>query len=84
MCRQSEVVVNSSLSNETVSDKAVRFGCGAVIGVAILVSLVIYGVVEDERGLVVGGIAVLGCGILAALGGDRAVGALLKVLKWTQ
>jgi hypothetical protein len=72
-----------ALAKQTLADKALRFGCGAVPGV--LVASVVVSVLDlvDLR-IVVGFVLAFGavCGSLAVVYGDRVIKELLKAIDW--
>jgi hypothetical protein len=75
----------SPLSQDTLADKAVRFGCGAGLAVLVFLILVLSGVGEPfgVSGVVAAGIVLVGAsGVLSVLHGDRFIERLLKFIKW--
>ncbi len=73
------------MSADTAVDKALRFGCGALLGGLVLLTFGLLGLGEGLSGSAVGVIAlilVVAAG-LAGLGfGERFLQSLLKLVKW--
>ena len=71
----------SPLATDTIADKVVRFGCGAILG-ALVVSFLLSSVMAGGVGLVIFAAVIVGaCGVLAVAYGEGFVDGLLKVMK---
>jgi hypothetical protein len=77
-----------SRARDTLADKRVRFGCGGLLGLLIVASVVISSaaIFGDVLGfwslMAFGALAVGACGVLGVTHGDRFFVGLLKVVKW--
>jgi hypothetical protein len=69
------------LGEDTVTDKAVRFGCGAFLGVSVMAYLLMS--TPGGAGLVlVASLFVVGCGALAVAWGEPFFERMLRFIKW--
>jgi hypothetical protein len=76
---------DSAFAVDTIADKAVRFGCGAVLASLIVVALVIFGlpVPFGMAGVVTLGILFIGAaGLFSVTHGERFIRGLLRVIAW--
>ena len=74
-----------ALSHDTAVDKALRFGCGALLGGLVLLGLGLLGLGEGLGGsaVAVGALIFLTAAGLAGLGfGEPFLQSLLKLIKW--
>jgi hypothetical protein len=74
-----------SLTRDTLVDKGVRFGCGAVLAGLIVIASAISGLGEPVgvAGVIIAGLVfVLVCGWLSVTQGERFVRGLIKLMNW--
>ena len=74
-----------SLGNDTVADKAVRFGCGAALGALLVLGVAMTGLAEafGMTGLLVAAVFLTAfAGLAAVTHGEPAIHSLLKAIKW--
>jgi hypothetical protein len=70
-----------SLATDTMADKAVRFGCGALMA-GIAVAFLLSSVMAGGTGLILLATSiVLACGVLAVAYGESFIEGLLKVIE---
>ncbi len=71
---------------DTVADKVVRFGCGAILVFLLLLALAILGVLPESFGtpalVTLCVVLVIGAGSLSVSYGEPFIRALLKLIKW--
>ena len=69
---------------DTHSDRALRFGCGAVLGALIMLGVGLGGVAQGDLGLFLflALLVVVACGVFGASHGDRFFHAILRRLDW--
>ena len=69
---------------DSPSDRALRFGCGALLGIVIVLALGLGGVAQGDLSLLVvlGLVVVVTCGLLGASHGDRFFKAVVSRLDW--
>ena len=73
--------VTPPLAEDTLTDKTVRFGCGALLGVAVMAYILMN--VSGGMGLVfVALVFVLVCGALAVTWGEGFFESMLRLIKW--
>jgi hypothetical protein len=75
----------TALTQDTVADKAVRFGCGVGLGGLIVVALVLFGLGEPfgMAGVIIGGVIFVGaCAGLSVAYGEPFIRSLLKLMEW--
>ncbi len=75
----------TSLRQDTVVDKAVRFGCGVALGGLVVVALVLFGLGEPfgMAGVIIGGVIFVGaCAGLSVAYGEPFIRGLLKLMEW--
>jgi hypothetical protein len=71
------------LATDTLADKGVRFGCGALLGLLLVLGVAEFGEGLTLEGFIaVGALAVAGCGAFGVTHGERFFSGLLKVFKW--
>ncbi len=72
-----------ALAKQTLADKAMRFGCGAVAG-ALVASGLVFGLELVDLRIVVGCVLAFGaaCGSVTVVYGDRMIKKLLKAIDW--
>ena len=71
------------LATDTLADKGVRFGCGGLLGFLLVLGVAEFGEALTLEGfIVVGALAVAGCGMFGVTYGERFFGGMLKVFKW--
>jgi hypothetical protein len=74
-------VTTPSLAEDTLADKAVRFGCGAVLGVAVMAYILMN--VAGSMGLAfVALVFVFVCGALAVAWGEAFFEKMLRLIQW--
>ncbi len=74
-----------AFGRDTVADKVARFGCGAILGVFVLMGVLLAGFFEPfgMTGVVIGAVVlVVGAGIACVTHGDPAIQILWKLIKW--
>jgi hypothetical protein len=68
---------------DTLADKAIRFGCGAVLASLIVVAVVMFGLLEGIPALATVSVVFIGgAGVFSVTHGERSIRGLLKVVKW--
>ncbi len=68
---------------DTFADRAIRFGCGAVLASLVVVALVMSGLLEGMPALLIISIGFIGAaGLFSVTHGERFIQSLLKVIKW--
>jgi hypothetical protein len=74
---------------DTAADKAVRFGCGAILGALVAVGGLMAGLITGlpepfgMTGVIVGIIVLIGgAGLVCVTHGEPAIQVLLKLIKW--
>ena len=75
----------SAFAVDTIADRAVRFGCGAILASLIVVALVMFGlpVPFGMAGVVTLGILFIGAaGLFSVTHGERFIRGLLRVISW--
>ncbi len=74
-------VSTPSLAEDTLADRAARFGCGALLGVAVMAYILMN--VSGGMGLVlVAFVFVFVCGALAVAWGEAFFEKMLGLIKW--
>ncbi len=74
-----------ALLDDTLADKAVRFGCGGILAALIILGTVFSGFVEgveDRTALAMCVAGVVAAGLLSVACGEPFIRALLKLIKW--
>jgi len=69
------------LSTDTPVDKAVRFGCGALIGIAVMAYLLM-NISGGEGTVILAILIVLLCGVFALAWGDPFFEKMLRLIRW--
>ena len=72
-------------TKDTLTDRAVRFGCGFILALSLLTSLIILGFGEPlglSSVAVLGGLLAILSAVLSAAYGERVILGLLKLIKW--
>jgi hypothetical protein len=73
------------LNDDTLGDKAIRFGCGFTLALLVVLAVAMIGMLEmmDSASLVTATLVFAGaCGVLSVIQGERVLEGLLKVIKW--
>jgi len=77
--------IGPALTRDTLADKTMRFGCGAVLGILIAVAVVLAGLGEPfgVTGALMGGVVFAAvCGVLGLAYGKRFLESLVKMAGW--
>ena len=73
----------SALATDTWADKGVRFGCGAAVGLVVVLTFAVFGDgLPTDAALLFLVAAVAVSGLLALKHGDRFFESLMKALNW--
>ncbi len=86
MTTEDEPTTAPAFAKDTLGDKVARFGCGAILGLLVVMGLFLTGVFElfgSVTGTAVGAaVLIILAGVACVTHGESAIQVLWKLIKW--